>query len=133
MDATDDHDAVQWAMQEEVGDELRTARYQRKLTRRKLAGMLDLAVNTLSCYENGRRPVPLGRLAQICAVLRIDAGMLVNRAIARLGLSPSCPTCGATTPTSGGVVLTDEVIGRLAQEAEEGYDLDRLRPDDRDD
>lgn len=30
------------------------------------------------------------------------------------------------TPTSGGVALTDEVVQRLADEAECGYDLDRF-------
>lgn len=30
--------------------------------------------------------------------------------------------------TSGGVELTDELIERLAREAEEGYDVERLLP-----
>jgi CRISPR-associated endonuclease/helicase Cas3 len=30
--------------------------------------------------------------------------------------------------TSGGVELTDELIERLAAEAEEGYDVEELRP-----
>ncbi|WP_071812681.1 CopG family ribbon-helix-helix protein [Lentzea guizhouensis] len=31
-------------------------------------------------------------------------------------------------PTSGGVELTDELMDRLAEEAEKGYDLDKIRP-----
>lgn len=30
--------------------------------------------------------------------------------------------------TSGGVELTDELVERLAKEAEHGYDVERLRP-----
>lgn len=35
---------------------------------------------------------------------------------------------GATNTTSGGVELTDELMERLAAEAERGYDVSRLRP-----
>lgn len=31
-------------------------------------------------------------------------------------------------PTSGGVELTEPLIDRLAEEAEAGYDVERLRP-----
>lgn len=31
-------------------------------------------------------------------------------------------------PTSGGVELTDELLDRLAEEAEQGYEVDKLRP-----
>jgi hypothetical protein len=33
----------------------------------------------------------------------------------------------ATTPTSGGVPVTDEQINQLVTEAEHGYDIDTLR------
>lgn len=41
-----------------------------------------------------------------------------------------CGRCHAFTGhgTSGGVVLTDEVIERAARDAEQGYDVNRLRP-----
>lgn len=37
-------------------------------------------------------------------------------------------TARTSTLTSGGVELTDDLIDRLAAEAEAGYDVERLRP-----
>jgi hypothetical protein len=44
----------------------------------------------------------------------------------------SCAFCGRTNQliTAQGTVLTDEVLSGLVQEAEMGYDLDRLSPRD---
>lgn len=43
------------------------------------------------------------------------------------------PRLGLGLGTSGGVALTDELVQRLAAEAEEGYDAQRPRPRERDD
>lgn len=61
-----------------------------------------------------QRPYP-------CPTLKV---VLRARELAAQGLGLAEGTLG----TSGGVELTEELIERLVNEAEAGYDLDRLRP-----
>ncbi len=57
-----------------IGQAIRAARDERRLSQQRLAAKLDIQRATLSNYERGDRPVPANVLDQICDVLEVKAG-----------------------------------------------------------
>lgn len=64
-----------------IGERLKKARLEKKLTQEKLAEKIDISVAFLSRIERVSSQVNLKRLSQICEVLGKTEGEILNGAI----------------------------------------------------
>jgi len=63
-----------------IGQRLKKARIDKDMTQENLAEKLDISVAFLSRVERGLSHVNLKRLSQICAILDISEGYILNGA-----------------------------------------------------
>lgn len=63
-----------------IGQRLKKARIDKNMTQENLAEKLDISVAFLSRVERGLSHVNLKRLSQICAILDISEGYILNGA-----------------------------------------------------
>lgn len=61
-----------------IGDRIRKARIQNKLTQEDLAEELDVSVAFISRIERGNAHINLTRLSEICSILNISEGTILN-------------------------------------------------------
>ena len=61
-----------------IGDRIRKARIDNNLTQENLAEKLDVSVAFVSRIECGTTHVNLTRLSEICSILGIDEGQILN-------------------------------------------------------
>lgn len=61
-----------------IGERLKQARINKKLTQEKLAEKLDVSVAFLSRIERGSSHISLNRLNQICNILGVSEGEILN-------------------------------------------------------
>ncbi|MFR2534254.1 MAG: helix-turn-helix domain-containing protein [Clostridia bacterium] len=61
-----------------IGERLKKARKAKKLTQEDLAEQLDVSIAFLSRIERGSSQVNLKRLTQICEILEISEGDILN-------------------------------------------------------
>ncbi len=61
-----------------IGERLKQARINKKLTQEKLAEQLDVSVAFLSRIERGSSFINLKRLNQICSILDVTEGEILN-------------------------------------------------------
>ena len=58
---------------EQLGTAIRELRELRRLTQQQVADRLGVTVNYVSLLENGKRGISIGRLNELCKVLRIPS------------------------------------------------------------
>lgn len=63
-----------------IGERIKKARIDKNLTQEKLAEQIDVSVAFLSRIERGTSHVNLKRLTQICSILGITEGYVLNGA-----------------------------------------------------
>ena len=61
-----------------IGERLKKARTDKGLTQEKLAEKLDVSIAFLSRIERGSSHISLKRLSQICDILQISEGSILN-------------------------------------------------------
>lgn len=61
-----------------IGERLKKARIDNGLTQEKLAEQLDVSIAFLSRIERGSSHISLKRLSQICDILGISEGSILN-------------------------------------------------------
>lgn len=61
-----------------IGQRLKKARLDKKMTQDKLAEKLDVSIAFLSRVERGNSHINLKRLTQICEVLGVSEGYILN-------------------------------------------------------
>ena len=61
-----------------IGERLRTARLNQKLTLEKLAEKLNVSIAFLSRIERGNSHINLKRLSEICDILGVTEGYILN-------------------------------------------------------
>ena len=61
-----------------IGERLKKARTDRNLTQEKLSEKLDVSIAFLSRIERGSSHITLKRLSQICDILGITEGSILN-------------------------------------------------------
>ena len=61
-----------------IGERLKKARTDKNLTQEKLAEKLDVSIAFLSRSERGSSHITLKRLSQICDILGITEGSILN-------------------------------------------------------
>ena len=61
-----------------IGERLKKARIDNDLTQEKLAEKLDVSIAFLSRIERGSSHISLKRLSQICDILGISEGSILN-------------------------------------------------------
>lgn len=61
-----------------IGERLKNTRLEKKLTQEKLAEKLDVSVAFLSRIERGLSHINLKRLNQICEILEVSEGYILN-------------------------------------------------------
>ena len=61
-----------------IGERLKQARINKNLTQEKLAEQLDVSVAFLSRIERGSSLINLKRLNQICSILDVTEGEILN-------------------------------------------------------
>ena len=61
-----------------IGERLKKARIDSNLTQEKLAEKLDVSIAFLSRIERGSSHISLKRLSQICDILGISEGSILN-------------------------------------------------------
>lgn len=61
-----------------IGNRIKTIRTQKALTQENLAEKLDVSIAFLSRVERGTIQISLKRLSQICDLLEISEGVLLN-------------------------------------------------------
>lgn len=61
-----------------IGSRLKRARLNKKMTQEELAEQIDVSVAFLSRIERGLSHVNLKRLSQICSILGISEGDILN-------------------------------------------------------
>ena len=61
-----------------IGERLKKARTDKGLTQEKLAEKLDVSIAFLSRIERGSSHISLKRLSQICDILGISEGSILN-------------------------------------------------------
>lgn len=61
-----------------IGGRLKKARQSKKLTQEDMAEKLDVSVAFLSRIERGSSHINLKRLSQICEILEISEGQILN-------------------------------------------------------
>jgi len=63
-----------------IGERLKKARISKKLTQEKLAEKLDVSIAFLSRIERGNSHISLKRLSQVCDLLGVTEGYILNGA-----------------------------------------------------
>ena len=63
-----------------IGQRLKKARIDKKMTQEKLAEQLDVSIAFLSRIERGNSHINLKRLTQICDILGVSEGYILNGA-----------------------------------------------------
>ncbi len=63
-----------------IGERLKKARTDKKMTQEMLAEKLDVSIAFLSRIERGNSHVNLKRLSQICEILGVSEGYILNGA-----------------------------------------------------
>ncbi len=61
-----------------IGERIKKSRIEKKLTQENLAEKLNVSVAFVSRIERGSTQVNLKRLSQLCAILDIDEGTILN-------------------------------------------------------
>lgn len=61
-----------------IGQRIRKARIDNKLTQENLAEKLNVSVAFVSRIERGNTHINLNRLTEICSILNIDEGLILN-------------------------------------------------------
>ena len=61
-----------------IGERLKKARIDKNLTQEKLAEKLDVSIAFLSRVERGNSHINLKRLSQICEILGVSEGFILN-------------------------------------------------------
>ena len=61
---------------EEVGAAVKKARETKCMNRAQVAGILGIGVDTLKCYEEGRRKLPFGIYYKLIQLFEFDIGIL---------------------------------------------------------
>ena len=61
-----------------IGERLKKARTEKGLTQEKLAEKLDVSIAFLSRIERGSSHISLKRLSQVCDILGVTEGMILN-------------------------------------------------------
>lgn len=61
-----------------IGERLKKARMNKNLTQEKLAEQLDVSIAFLSRIERGSSFISLKRLNQICSILEVSEGEILN-------------------------------------------------------
>lgn len=61
-----------------IGQRIKYARLNKKLTQENLAEKLDVSVAFLSRIERGTMSINLKRLSQICSILGVSEGEILN-------------------------------------------------------
>ena len=61
-----------------IGERLRTARLNQKLTQEKLAEKLNVSIAFLSRIERGNSHINLKRLSEICDILGVTEGYILS-------------------------------------------------------
>ena len=61
-----------------IGERLRKARIEKNLTQENLAEKIDVSVAFLSRIERGNSHINLKRLTQICKILDVTEGYILN-------------------------------------------------------
>lgn len=61
-----------------IGERLKKARTDKNMTQEKLAEQLDVSVAFLSRIERGTSHINLKRLSQICEILDVSEGSILN-------------------------------------------------------
>ncbi len=69
-----------------IGTRLKQARLNKKITQEKLAEMIDVSVTYISRIERGSTNINLKRLSEICDILGVTEGEILN------GTSSNSPT-----------------------------------------
>lgn len=60
----------------EVGTAIKKARETRCINRAQLTGVLGIGVDTLKCYEEGRRKLPFEIYYKLIQIFKIDIGII---------------------------------------------------------
>lgn len=60
----------------EVGDDIKKARETKCINRAQLLGILGIGVDTLKCYEEGRRKLPFEIYYKLIQIFKIDIGII---------------------------------------------------------
>ena len=63
-----------------IGERLKKARTDKKLTQEKLAEQLDVSIAFLSRIERGNSHISLKRLSEVCDILGVTEGYILNGA-----------------------------------------------------
>ena len=63
-----------------IGERLKKARTDKQMTQEKLAEQLDVSIAFLSRIDRGNSHVNLKRLSQICEILGVSEGYILNGA-----------------------------------------------------
>ena len=63
-----------------IGERLKKARKQKQLTQEQLAEKIDVSIAFLSRIERGSSQINLKRLNQICEILEVSEGYILNGA-----------------------------------------------------
>lgn len=63
-----------------IGERLKKARLEKNLTQEQLAEQIDVSIAFLSRVERGSSHINLKRLTQICNILGISEGLILNGA-----------------------------------------------------
>ena len=61
-----------------IGERIRKARIENNLTQENLAEKLDVSVAFVSRIECGTTHINLTRLSEVCSILNIDEGLILN-------------------------------------------------------
>lgn len=61
-----------------IGERLKKARVDKKLTQEKLAEKLDVSIAFLSRIERGNSHISLKRLSEVCDILGVTEGYILN-------------------------------------------------------
>jgi len=75
-----------------VGEKIRKARTEKKITYDQLANETGFSIDYLKAVESGEQAPPVGALLQISRALRIDSGFLLKEEASRLQLRVSAYT-----------------------------------------
>lgn len=63
-----------------IGERLKKARTDKNMTQEKLAEQLDVSIAFLSRIERGNSHINLKRLTQVCEILGVSEGYILNGA-----------------------------------------------------
>ena len=63
---------------EKMGENLKKARIRNNLTQEELANRLDVSIAFLSRIERGSSHISLNRLTQMCEILNVSPGEILN-------------------------------------------------------